>query len=96
MSFSELCLFLKAKGLRRLYLIHEVDREKETRDFAEKLKEKGFCALVAQDFRVEGEYAVREAIRSTDISLVVAFDDETMRKAQEKGVNFIHIRDEAQ
>ena len=85
-KFGELCSFLRTTKVRRIYLIHEPYREQEVRRFAEQLRKKGFVPLVAQDFRIRGENVVTQAIASSDFSLVVAFDDETVKKCNDCGV----------
>ena len=82
---------LKWLDVKKIYLIHEPYRESETRVFAEKLSKNGFIPMVAHDFRLKGEKCVKEAIKESDWSLVVAFDDETVRKAKQLGVEFVEI-----
>lgn len=90
-QFENLCHFLKFNAIHRIYLIHEPDREIQARKFAEKLKNEGFHPLIAKDFRDRGEIAVKEAIKWSDLSLVIAFDLKTVKKAQDLGVKFIYI-----
>jgi len=93
-SFTELCCLLKAKDMKKIYLIHEPQRTSETREFAEKLRQKGFEPIIADDFRRFGKKAVSAAIASSDLSLVVVFDDELMRKVQNLGVQIFHVIEE--
>ena len=92
-SFEDLCQFLRKGKVRKIYLIHEPYREKETRRFSEKLRKEGFMPFVASDYRRGGELIVKYTIAICDISLVVAFDPETVRKAKELNVPFIDLGD---
>lgn len=85
-NLKELCLFFKTIGVNKIYLIHEPYREREVRRFASKLEREGFIPLVAQDYRVRGKKAVDEAIGLSDFSLVVAFDDETVRTCHKNSI----------
>lgn len=91
--FKELCTFLRVVRAKRIYLIHEPYRERETRQFAEKLSNQGFSPMVAHDFRLKGKNAVKEAIEKSDFTLVLAFDEETVQKASStSAVVFINLR----
>lgn len=46
---------------------------------------------MASDFRKGGKIKVKEAIQTSDYSLVVAFDSETVGKAKRLGVKFIDL-----
>lgn len=91
MKAKELFQHLKTLDVKKLYLIHEPFRESETREFARKLKREGFIPMVAQDFRVHGHNEVCNAIEKADMTLVVAFDEETVIKAKELGIEFVEI-----
>ena len=91
MKAKELFQQLKALDVKKLYLIHESYRESETRRFARKLKREGFIPMVAHDFRIHGHSEVCNAIGKADYSIVVAFDEETVRKAKELGIVFVEI-----
>lgn len=92
-SFEEFCNFLREQKVRKIYLIHESYRERKTRRFSERLRKEGFMPFVASDYRKGGALYVNEAITICDISLVVAFDPETVRKAKELNVPFIDLGD---
>lgn len=85
-NFGQLCSFLRATRVKRIYLIHESNRQQETRRFAEHLEAEGFIPLVAHDFRIHGKSAVDKAIASSDFSLVLAFDAETVKRCNKGGV----------
>ena len=91
MKAKELFQQLRVLKANRIYLIHESYRERETRKFARKLKNEGFMPMVAHDFRVKGHVQVCEAIGKADTSIVVAFDEETVIKAKELGIEFVEI-----
>ena len=91
MKAKELFHHLRVLDVKVIYLIHESYRERETREFARKLKNEGFKAMVAHDFRVKGHVQVCEAIGKADTSIVVAFDEETVIKAKELGIEFVEI-----
>lgn len=93
-TFTELCCLLQTQQAKKIYLIHEPKRASEVREFAEKLREKGFKPLIGADFRPAGKKAVSLAIASSDLSLIVAFDDETVEKAQKLGVHCFRIVEE--
>jgi len=88
---KELFQQLRVLKANRIYLIHESYRERETREFARKLKNEGFIPMVAHDFRVKGHIEVCNAIEKADYSIVVAFDDETVITAKELGILFVEI-----
>ena len=88
---KELFQRLKVLDVKKIYLIHETYRAWETRRFARKLKNEGFIAMVAQDFRMKGTNEVINAIEKADMAIVVAFDEETVRKAKRLGVEFVEI-----
>ena len=91
-TLSELSLFLRATKTRTLYLSHEPEREQEAREFATKLKEQGFEPLVAADFRKRGEDAVTTAIQISQFTLVLAFDEKTVKTCIKNGVAVIDMR----
>lgn len=95
-KFGELCSFLRTTKVHRIYLIHEPYREQETRRFAEQLSKQGFIPLIAEDFRKWGEKAVEKAIASSDFALVVAFDDETVKKCNDGGVAVFQLNTKPQ
>ena len=91
MKAKELFHYLRNLDVKKIYLIHESYRERETREFARTLKNEGFIPMVAHDFRVKGHQEVCNAIGKADTSIVVAFDEETMIKAKELGIEFVEI-----
>ena len=91
-SFAELSSFLKATQVRRVFLSHEPEREKETRQFATELEKQGFEPLVAADFRKRGEDAVRNAIHISQFTLVLAFDEKTVKTCLNNAVAVIDMR----
>lgn len=93
MRFTRDMLFdyLRIHRFNKLYLIHEPEKEEETRKFARDLENQGFKPLVANDYRSRGDEAVNRAIAEADISIVLAFDPSTVRTAQRQGVTFIDL-----
>jgi len=49
---------------------------------------------VASNFRKGGKVKVREAIQNSDISLVVAYDNETVETGKKLGVTIFYIIEE--
>lgn len=91
-TFAELASFFRVTKTRVVFLSHEPERVLEAREFAAKLKEKGFEALVAADFRKNGEAAVEGAIRISQFTIVLAFDDKTVDTCAKNAVPVIDMR----
>ena len=95
MKFDELCQELQSKGVQSIYLIHNEDKEAETRKFAKRLAERGFIPIVAADYRKRGSQAVSDAIKRCQLSIVMAFNENEVDKAINAGVPFfLDVEDE--
>lgn len=91
-DFDTLCRMLAINHVEKIYLIHQPERESEAREFAARLRNKGFVPMVAADYRKHGEQVVSKAIENSQFCLVLAFDDKEMKECQDKSITFIHIR----
>ena len=94
MKMATLFTMLRQNNAKTVYLIHEPFREFETRDFAFKLEAQGFRVKVAQDYRGNGEQAVSRAIKNSDFCVVLAFDEETVKKCEQEGVPVVDLMEE--
>lgn len=97
MKMAELCKALRDANAKIVYVIHDEGLQfpdtLDIRRFADKLRSEGFIPLLAEDFRPHGEGRVSDAIKESDITIILAFDESMVRDAQQLGVPFIKIDD---
>ena len=91
MNFLELIHLLHENKAEKIYLIHEENRENETRNFAQRLRNLGFIPLIGADFRKGGERLVRNAIEKADLCILLAFDEETKDYAEKMNIPFLEV-----
>jgi len=97
MKMKDLCNALSKKKVKTVFVSHDEDLQFEDlidlQRFAEKLRKEGFIPLLAKDFRPHGRERVSEAIGKSDLTLVLAFSEETMKRAKAQGLTFVQISD---
>lgn len=94
---ADLCKRLRKAKVKIIYIIHDEGLQfpdtMELREFADELRKEGFIPLLAEDFRPHGRKRVSEAIAVSDMTMVLAFNKETVQQAKSMGVVFIDIED---
>lgn len=97
MKFKELCQKLHSEKVKVIYLIHEekigFTQNLDINRFADKLRANRFIPLIARDFRPLGEEFVSRAIEVSQYALVIAFEEETVKKCKAKGVPFVVVEE---
>jgi len=90
-NLEMLCRMLAANNIERLYLSHYPGRERQTRAFAARLRNKGFLPMVGADYRKHGEAAVSRAIGESQFLIVCVFSESERVECESKGVCFISL-----
>lgn len=91
-DLASLCKMLAAKNIEKVYLSHYPGRERETRQFAAMLRNKGFLPMVAVDYRRHGEAAVNKAIGESQFMIVCVFSNAEMVDCERRGISFISFK----
>lgn len=90
-NLDSLCKMLAANNIEKVYLSHFPGRERATRQFATRLRNKGFLPMVAADYRKHGEGAVSKAIGESGFLIICTFSNDEMKECKSKGIHFINL-----